>query len=98
MHDQSTTGKDRRITLWEEEHLIDEATARRRSATAPMTVRRSTVEHPFGTIKAWSGPNHFLTRPLKNVRTEFALNVPSYNIMRTISLIGIVRLKTAMRG
>ena len=54
-----TKGKERRIARWEEEHLIEEATARRRSAAAPMTVRRSTVEHPFGTIKAWSGPATF---------------------------------------
>jgi hypothetical protein len=27
-----------------------------------MGVRRQTVEHPFGTLKAWMGANHFLTR------------------------------------
>ena len=27
-----------------------------------MTRRRCTVEHPFGTIKAWMGSTHFLTR------------------------------------
>lgn len=32
-----------------------------------MTLRRCTVEHPFGTIKAWMGGTHFLTRRLKNV-------------------------------
>src|SRR5215469_3398248 len=30
-----------------------------------MGVRRQTVEHPFGTIKAWVGSTHFLTRTLK---------------------------------
>lgn len=45
-----TTGKKRRISRWEEEHLIEEATARRRGPTAPMMVRRATVEHPFGTL------------------------------------------------
>ncbi len=40
-----------------------------------MTLRRCTVEHPFGTIKAWMGGTHFLTRRLKNVRSEMALNV-----------------------
>jgi hypothetical protein len=28
-----------------------------------MRVRRATVEHPFGTLKAWMGATHFKTRP-----------------------------------
>src|SRR6516162_7270957 len=35
-----------------------------------MGVRRQTVEHPFGTLKAWMGATHFLTRTLDKVRTE----------------------------
>jgi hypothetical protein len=34
-----------------------------------MGVRRQTVEHPFGTLKAWMGATHFLTRPL-DIRSE----------------------------
>src|SRR5262245_51573553 len=30
-----------------------------------MTIRRQTAEHPFGTIKAWMGATHFLTRTLR---------------------------------
>jgi hypothetical protein len=30
-----------------------------------MGERRQTVEHPFGTLKAWMGWTHFLTRTLK---------------------------------
>ncbi len=54
-----------------------------------MTLRRCTVEHPFGTLKAWVGYTYFLTRRLKNVRTEMALNVLAYNIKRVVTLIGI---------
>ena len=64
----------------------------------PMTLRRCTVEHPFGTIKAWMGATHFLTRRLKNVRTEMALNVLAYNIKRMVALIGIRRLMAAIPG
>ena len=35
-----------------------------------MGVRRQTVEHPFGTLKAWMGATHFLTGTLDKVRTE----------------------------
>ncbi len=63
-----------------------------------MRVRRSTVEHSFGTIKAWMGHSHFLTRGLKSVGTEMALNVLAYNIKRMISLIGIAGLMRAIRA
>lgn len=55
----------------------------------PMTSRRCAVEHPFGTLEARMGHTHFLTRRLKNVSTEMALNVLAYNIKRVVALIGI---------
>jgi hypothetical protein len=39
-----------------------------------MGVRRQTVEHPFGTLKAWMGATHFLTRTLDKVRSEMSLH------------------------
>ena len=35
-----------------------------------MTIRRLTVEHPFGTLKAWMGGTHFLTRTLEKVKNR----------------------------
>jgi len=32
-----------------------------------MTLRRSTIEHVFGTLKHWMGSTHFLTRALEHV-------------------------------
>jgi len=63
-----------------------------------MTLRRCTVEHTFGTIKAWMGSTHFLTRRLKNVRSEMALNVLAYNIKRMVALLGVGGLMRAMQG
>ena len=34
-----------------------------------------TVEHTFGTLKAWMGSTHFLTKTLPRVRTEMSLQV-----------------------
>ena len=93
-----TTGHERRVSRWEQEHLVEASNARRRSPSAPMSVRRSTVEHPFGTIKSWAGPCHFLTRRLRGVRTEMALNVLAYNIKRMIALVGIKGLMAAIPG
>ena len=87
-----TTGQQRRITRWEHEHLVDDMRDRMSRDPSLMTLRRSTVEHPFGTIKAWMGATHFRMRRLKNVRTEMAFHVLAYNIKRVIALIGVRRL------
>ena len=93
-----TTGKERRITRWEHEHLVDAMCQRLSGRDDPMTLRRCTVEHPFGTLKSWMGTSPFLTRQLRNVRTEMALNVLAYNMKRMISLIGLKGLMAAIPG
>lgn len=93
---QCTTGKERRIARWEHEHLIEEMYARMDENPGLMRTRRCTVEHPFGTIKAWMGSTHFLTRGFPNVRAEMALNVLSYNIKRMINMIGVPALIAGM--
>jgi len=46
-----TTGKERRVTRWEFEHLLEQVQARLDAHPEKMRERRETVEHPFGTIK-----------------------------------------------
>lgn len=98
LQSRCTTGHERRVSRWEHEHLVEASNARRRSRAAPMSVRRSTVDHPFGTIQSWTGPCHFLTRRLRGVQTEMALNVLAFNIKRMIALVGIKGLMVAFQG
>lgn len=49
-------------------------------------IRRQTVEHVFGTLKACMGSTHFLTRKLNNVAAEMSLHVLAYNCKRVLSL------------
>ena len=91
-----TTGKERRITRWEHEYLVDAMRDRMGRDPALMALRRSTAEHPFGTIKDWMGATHFRMRTLRNVRTEMAFHVLAYNIKRMISLIGVRGLLAAI--
>lgn len=84
------------ITRREHEHLIDEMYDRMKRDPTLMRARRCTVEHPFGTLKAWVGAPHFHMRKLKNVRAEMALHVLSYNIRRMISIMGIGPLMRAI--
>ena len=63
-----------------------------------MIVRRSTVEHPFGTIKAWMGATHFKMKTLRNVATEMALHVLAYNMKRVIAILGVPTLVEEIRA
>ena len=83
-----TTGKERRIKRWEHEDVLDAMQKRLDQVPQAMALRRKTVEHPFGTIKAWMGATHFLTRTLKRVGTEMSLQVLAYNMKRVIAILG----------
>jgi len=63
-----------------------------------MRVRRQTAEHPFGTLKAWMGATHFLTRTLPRVRTEMSLHLLAYNLKRMLAILGAQPLMAALRA
>ena len=96
--ERCTTGKERRITRWEHEDVLEAVQRRLDENPQAMRQRRETVEHPFGTIKAWMGATHFLMKRLKNVRTEMALSVLAYNLTRVMNIIGIRPLMAAIRA
>lgn len=60
--------------------------------------RRRTVEHPFGTIKAWMGSTHFLMKRLPNVKTEIGLHVLAYHLKRVIAIVGVRPLMQAIQA
>jgi transposase len=91
-----TTGKERRVRRWEHEAVIDAMQARLDRKPDAMRIRRATVEHPFGTLKAWMGYTHFKTKTLSRVRTEMSLQVLAYNLKRVIELIGVGPLIAAI--
>jgi hypothetical protein len=58
---------------WEHEHVLEAMHKRLTHRPKLMRIRRSTVEHVFGTIKGWMEATHFLTRWLNDTRTEMSL-------------------------
>jgi transposase len=94
---QCTPTKLRLIKRWENEDVLDKMQARLDRMPDAMGVRRQTVEHPFGTLKAWMGATHFLTRTLDKVRTEMSLHVLAYNLKRMIRIFGVGPLMAAIR-
>src|SRR3984885_2615510 len=93
-----TSGPGRRIKRWEHEGVIDAMQERLDRKPDAMRIRRATVEHPFGTLKAWMGATHFKTRTLDKVRTEMSLHVLAYNLKRVIAILGPAPLIAAMRA
>jgi transposase len=96
--ERCTTGKERRLSRWEHEHVLDAVQRRLDENPQAMRQRRETVEHPFGTIKSWMGATHFLMKRLRNVRTEMALSVLAYNLTRVMNILGIRPLIAAIRA
>jgi transposase len=94
---QCTPAKERRITRWEHEAVIEAMQRRLDRQPKAMRVRRQTVEHVFGTLKAWMGATHFKTRRMDNVAAEMSLHVLAYNLKRAIAVVGVQPLISAMR-
>ena len=93
-----TPSKHRRVKRWEHEGILDAMQKRLDLVPQAMALRRQIVEHPFGTLKAWMGATHFLTRTLKRVSTEMSLQVLAYNMKRVIAIMGIGPLMQAIRA
>ena len=95
---QCTTGPYRRIARWEHEEVLEAMQARLDQMPQASRIRRQTIEHVFGTLKAWMGATHFLTKTLPRVSTEMSLHVLAYNLKRAMQIVGIVPLMQAMRA
>ena len=93
---QCTTGKERRVSRWLHEDVLERAEKRLRRRPAVMLARRSLVEHPFGTLKSWTSANHFLTKRLSGVSTETSLQILAYNMKRAINLVGTRKIMEAI--
>jgi len=88
----------RRIARWEHEQVLDDMQHHLDRVPQASRLRRQTVEHPFGTLKAWMGATHFLTKTLPRVRTEVSLHVLAYNLKRVLNLFGTQFLVAFMRA
>jgi hypothetical protein len=95
---QCTKGKQgRRIMRTPEEERLEAMADRLKERPELMLQRKSSVEHPYGTMKwTWDG-YYFLVKGLKKVRGEFSLMTLAYNLRRALSLLGVECLLEALR-
>jgi hypothetical protein len=91
-----TTGVLRRITRWEYEHVLEAVQRRLDANPNAIRARRTTVEHPFGTIKVRMGATQFLMKRLPRVATEMALHVLTYNLTRILNIVGTKSMMAAV--
>lgn len=91
-----TPAPERRVSRWEHEHILEAMQHRLDTNPNAMRVRRQTVEHPFGTLKARMGATHFLMKTKRHVSSEMALHVLAYNLTRVLSILGTRKMLTAI--
>ena len=95
---QCTPAPARPISRWEYEGGLEKGQARLDAAPEASKFRQRTIEHAFGTLKAWMGATHFLTKTLPNVKTEMSLQVLAYNLQRAIKILGASTLIAEMKS
>lgn len=90
-----TNGKQRFVSR----HLHEDAFQRMQQRATPeaMRLRRSTVEHPFASLKyRIFGHPRFLLRGRKGAQTEISIAAMVYNLKRMSKVLGGGRLQLAM--
>jgi transposase len=81
-------------------HMDDDALDRMHQRATPelMRLRRSTVEHPFGTLKyRIFGHPRLLLRGLSGAKTEIGIAVMAYNLKRIVNLLGASHFIRALK-
>ena len=97
LRDKCSKRKGGRLILrWEKEHVLEDLARRVREDPEKLKLRKSIVEHPFGTIKRNMNQGYFLTRGLSGVRTETSLTMLAYNIKRVLNILGVEKLMEAL--
>ncbi len=82
-------------------HLYEEALQRMHQRATPevMLLRRSTVEHPFATLKyRIFGLPRFLLRGLNGSHTEMSLAIMAYNLKRMTNILGPRQLAASLQS
>ena len=93
-----TTAKNGRVIERSEYQDAIERNAERVNRKQELYRRRQAiVEHPFGTIKRGWGYDHTLLKGLQKVNGEMALIFLSYNLRRSLSILGVTGLIEALK-
>jgi transposase len=96
---QCTQAKQRFVSRHQYEDTLQASALRVAQSPQMMRIRRSTVEHPFGTIKHQIlGNARLLVRGLKGAKAELSLAVMAYNFKRVRNMKGCDWMMSALRA
>lgn len=96
---QCTTSKwGRAIKRTDEDELLDGMAVRVRGAPEKIGLRKTLVEHPFGTMKRWRSQGYFLVKGRQKAQGEMSLIALAYNLTRAMSIMGVTRLRQALKA
>jgi transposase len=95
---QCTKADYRRVERWEKESSMEAIAERVGDHPEIIAARKNLVEHPFGTIKFWSGQGALLTRGRRNVQGELSLSAWAYNFRRVLTILGAAGLRRALEN
>lgn len=99
LRQQCTSSKQgRRIMRTPEEERVDAMAQRVKERPELMLQRKSTAEHPYGTMKRWWDGGYFLLKGLRKVRGEFSLMTLAYNLRRVMNLLGVECLLEVLKS
>lgn len=91
-----TEGAYRTVSRWEHEQSLERAAAAVAAAPQKLARRKTLIEHCWGTLK-WLLPGGFLVRGKIKVGAEVSLAHLAYNLKRTLSILGLEKLLTALK-
>ena len=80
------------------EHSMEAMADRMKQQPEKFKLRKTLAEHPFGTIKRWSGYTHFLLKGLTKVQCEWSLTTLAYNLKRVLNLVSFEKLMSTLRS
>ena len=86
----------RYIYRWVDEEIMEQLKKRVQENKEKIKLRKSLVEHPFGTLKHSMEHRHFLTRGLENVSAEMSISVLCYNLKRVLNILNFKELMMAV--
>ena len=96
---QCTRSKSgRKIKRWAHQAVVDRLQARLKENPEVLLIRKTLVEHPFGTIKIAMNHERLLMKGLKNVTTEMKLTALGYNFKRVVSILGLKTMIEMLRS
>jgi transposase len=92
-----TTARYRKVSRLVNEAVVERQANRAAAHPEIIKVRKTIVEHVFGTLRNW-GHDTFLMRGLEKVRAEFSLSALVYNLRRVLNLKGLDQLLLAVQA